>query len=92
MFKRTKNKKHSFAKYYQCILTNNICSLPKIDMIIHYILQHKLDMSFITETWISKNEDQYIKVNLMTQGSTYYHVKGKTEKEVSYASKRNNLR
>ena len=41
---------------------------PKINMILHYILQHKLDICFITETWTSKNEDlQYIKANLMTQ-------------------------
>ena len=42
---------------------------PKINMILHYILQHKLDICFITETWISKNEDlQYIKAILMAQG------------------------
>ena len=47
------------------MLTNIQSLKPKIDMIIHYILQHKLDICFITETWVSKNEDlQYIKANL----------------------------
>ena len=51
------------------MLTNIQSLKPKINMILHYILQHKLDICFITETWISKNEDlQYIKANLMTQG------------------------
>ena len=37
------------------LMLTNIQSLkPKINMILHYILQHKLDISFITETWISK--------------------------------------
>ena len=41
-------------------------------MIIHYILEPKLDICFITETWISKHEDlQYIKANLKMQG---YHI------------------
>ena len=41
-------------------------------MILHYTLEHKLDICFITETWISKHEDlQYIKANLKTQG---YHI------------------
>ena len=44
------------------MLTNIQSLIPKIDMIIHYILQHKLVICFITETWGSKNEDlQYIK-------------------------------
>ena len=52
------------------LMLTNIQSLKlKINMILHYILQHKLDIFFITETCISKNEDlQYIKANLMTQG------------------------
>ena len=38
-------------------------------MKIHYILQHKLDICFIAETWVSKNKDlQYIKANLKMQG------------------------
>ena len=38
-------------------------------MILHCIVQNKLDICFITENWISKNEDlQYIKANLMIQG------------------------
>ena len=54
-------------------MPTNIQSLkPKIDVILHYILEHKLDICFITETWISKNEDlQYIKANLKMQG---YHI------------------
>ena len=55
------------------LMLTNIQSLkPKIDVILHYILEHKLDICFITETWISKNEDlQYIKANLKMQG---YHI------------------
>ena len=51
-------------------MLTNIQSLKlKIDVIIHYILQHKMDICFITETWVSKNEDlQYIKANLKIQG------------------------
>ena len=49
------------------MLTNIQLFKPKINMIPHYMLQHKLDICFITETWISKNEDlQYIKANPMT--------------------------
>ena len=50
-------------------MLTNIQSLKlKIDMIIHYILQHKLDICVITDTWVSKNEDlQYIKANLKMQ-------------------------
>ena len=41
-------------------------------MILLYILEHQLDICFITETWISKDEDlQYIKANLKMQG---YHI------------------
>ena len=37
------------------LMLTNIQSLkPKIDVILHYILEHKLDICFITETWISK--------------------------------------
>ena len=45
------------------LMLTNIQSLkPKIDVLLHYILEHKVDICFITETWISKNEDlQYIK-------------------------------
>ena len=52
------------------LMLTNIQSLkPKIGVIIHYILQDKLDICFITETWVSKNEDlQYIKANLKIQG------------------------
>ena len=40
------------------LMLTNIQSLkPKIDVILHYILEHKLDICFITETWISINED-----------------------------------
>ena len=55
------------------LMLTNIQSLrPKIDMIMQTILQHKLDICFITETWYSKNEDlQYIKGNLKMQG---YHI------------------
>ena len=55
------------------LMLTNIQSLkPKIDVILHYILEHKVDICFITETWISKNEDlQYIKANLKMQG---YHI------------------
>ena len=54
------------------MLTNIQSLKPKIDVILHYILQHKVDICFITETWISKNEDlQYIKANLKMQG---YHI------------------
>ena len=55
------------------LMLANIQSLkPKIDVILHYILEHKVDICFITETWISKNEDlQYIKANLKMQG---YHI------------------
>ena len=54
-------------------MLTNIQSLKlKIDVILHYILEHRLDMCFITETWISKNEDlQYIKANLKMHG---YHI------------------
>ena len=47
------------------LMLTNIQSLKqKINMILHYIPQYKLDICFITETWISKNEDlQYIKAN-----------------------------
>ena len=65
------------------ILTNIQSLKPKIDVIIHYILEHIPDQCFITETWISKHEDlQYIKANLKMQG---YHIlsyeRGKIEKE-----------
>ena len=52
------------------LMLTNIQSLkPTKDVILHYILEHKLDICFITETWISKNEDlQYIKANLKMQG------------------------
>ena len=52
------------------LMLTNIQSLkPKIDVLLHYILEHKVDTCFITETWISKNEDlQYIKANLKMQG------------------------
>ena len=54
------------------MLTNIQSLKPKIDVILHYILEHKVDICFITETWISKNEDlQYIKANLKIQG---YHI------------------
>ena len=55
------------------LMLTNIQSLkPKIDVILHYILEHKVDICFTTETWISKNEDlQYIKANLKMQG---YHI------------------
>ena len=54
----------------------------KIDMIMQYILQHKLDMYFITETCISKDDDlQYIKANLMAQGFNILSCERKTEKE-----------
>ena len=37
------------------LMLTNIQSLkPKIDVILHYILEHKVDICFITETWISK--------------------------------------
>ena len=53
----------------ELMLTNIQLLKPKINMIIHTILQHKLDICFITETWFSKNEDlQYIKANLNMQG------------------------
>ena len=54
-------------------MLTNIQSLKlKIDVLLHYILEHKLDICFITETWISKHEDlQYIKANLKMQG---YHI------------------
>ena len=65
------------------LMLTNIQSLKlKIDMIIPDILQHKLDICFITETWVSKIEDlQYMKANLRCKVTIYYHVKGKTEKE-----------
>ena len=55
------------------LMLPNIQSLKlKIDVIEHCILEHKLGICFITETWISKNEDlQYIKANLKMQG---YHI------------------
>ena len=54
------------------MLTNIQSLKAKIDVMLHYVLQHKLDICFITETWISKNEDlQYIKANLKMQG---YHI------------------
>ena len=55
------------------LMLTNIQSLKlKIDVLLHYILEHKLDICFITETWISKHEDlQYIKANLKMQG---YHI------------------
>ena len=54
------------------MLTNIQLLKPKIDVILHYILEHKVDICFITETWISKYEDmQYIKANLKMQG---YHI------------------
>ena len=35
------------------LLLTSIQSLKlKIDMILHYILEHKLDLCFITEAWI----------------------------------------
>ena len=48
------------------LMLTNIQSLkPKIDVILHYILEHKVDICLITETLISKNEDlQCIKANL----------------------------
>ena len=50
-------------------------------MTLYYILQHKLDICFITETWISKNEDlQYIKANLMTQGFNILSCERKNRK------------
>ena len=50
-------------------------------MILHYILQHKLDICFITETLISRNEDlQYIKANLMTQGFNILSFERKNRK------------
>ena len=53
----------------ELMLTNIQLLKLKIDMMIHNILQHKLDICFITETWVSKNEDlQYIKANLKMQG------------------------
>ena len=60
----------------------NIQSLkPMINMILHYILQHKLELCLITETWISKIEDlQYIKVNLMTHGVNIFSCKRKNRK------------
>ena len=64
------------------LMLRNIQSLkPKTNMILHYILQHKLDICFITETWISKNEDlQYIKANLMTQGFNILSCERKNRK------------
>ena len=67
------------------MLTNIQSLKPKIDVILHYILEPKLDVCFITETWISKNEDlQYIKANLKMQGYHISHVRGKTEKEEAW--------
>ena len=40
------------------LMLTDIQSLKsKIDVPIHYMLQHKMDISFITETWVSKTED-----------------------------------
>ena len=63
-------------------MLTNIQSLKlKINMTLHYILQHELDICFITETWISKNEDlQYIKANLMTQGFNILSCESKNRK------------
>ena len=45
----------------ELMLTNIQLLKPKINMILQYILEHKLDICFITEAWISKNEDlQYV--------------------------------
>ena len=77
------------------LMLTNIQSLkPKINMILHYILQHKLDICFITETWISKNEDlQYIKANLMTQGSNILSCERKKQKRgVWYVSTMKDVR
>ena len=63
------------------LMLTNIQSLkPKINMILHYIV-HKLDICFITETWISKNEDlQCIKFNIMTQGFNILSCKRKNKR------------
>ena len=55
------------------LMLTNIQSLKlEIDVILHYILEHKLEICFITETWISKLKDlQYIKASLKMQG---YHI------------------
>ena len=77
------------------LMLTNIQSLnPKINMVLHYILQHKLDICFITETWISKNEDlQYIKANLMKQGFNILSCERKNKKgEVWHVSTMKDLR
>ena len=67
------------------MLTNIQSLKPKIDVILHYILEHKLDICFITETWISKNEDlQYIKANLKMQGYHILSCERKIEKEEAW--------
>ena len=65
------------------LMLTNIQSLkPKIDVILHYILNHKVDICFITKTWISKNEDLlYIKANVKMQGYQILSCRGKIKKE-----------
>ena len=42
------------------LMLANIKSLePKIDVILHYILEHKVDICFITETWISNPKQTF---------------------------------
>ena len=63
------------------MLTNIQSLKPKMNMILHYIPQHKLVICFITDTCISKNEDlQYIKDNLMTQGFNKLSCERKSRK------------
>ena len=51
----------------ELILTNIQSLKPKKNIILHYILQHKLDLCFITEMWIPKMKICNIKANLMAQ-------------------------
>ena len=77
-------------RHHKTLWNSSMCELmlthmqllkPKINMILHYFLQHKLDICFITETWISKNDDlQYIKANLMTQGFNILSCERKNRK------------
>ena len=71
---------------HELMLTNIQSPMPKIHKIIHYFLQHKLDMFFITETWISKEEDLlYIKANLMKQSFNILSCERRNRKEGGFA-------
>ena len=68
------------------MLTNIESFKPKINMILHYILQYKLDICFTTVTWISNNEDlQYLMANLMPKGFNILLCERKKQKRKGLA-------